>query len=75
MNHLADEQAHKQLAEFLRSGGFLEVGANVFLGSFARLRMGKTTISVAKMDYRDLAEVLDEMDSQAEEYLERRDKL
>jgi hypothetical protein len=74
MNYLPNEQNHPHLAEFLRAGGFLEVGANDFLGSFARLRIGNRTISVSKMIYRDLAEALQEMEFQAVAYFEGQDK-
>ena len=73
-HHLPDEQTYLHLAEFLRAGGVLEVGENRELGSFARLRIGKTTLNVMKMTYTDFAKVLQEMESQARRYLEERGK-
>ena len=62
MPHLPDEQTFQHLAEFLRAGGTLEVGENLSLGSFAWLRIGKTTLNVVKASYADFADVLKEMD-------------
>lgn len=73
-NHLPDEHTHQHLAEFLRAGGTLEVGENHEFGSFARLRIRNTTLNVMKMTYKDFADVLKEMDSQARRYLEERGK-
>ena len=74
MKYLPDEQTYLHLAEFLRAGGVLEVGENCELCSFARLRMRNTTVNVMKMTYLDFANVLKEMDFQARQYLERREK-
>jgi len=68
-DQLPDEAAYTHLAEFLRSGGTLEIGENFSLG-FARLRMGNMTI-VVDTAYRDLAAILKEMDSKARNYFER----
>ena len=65
---LPDEREYPSLAAFLRAGGVIEIGENHVFGSFARLRVLNTTINVVKMDYRDLAEVLREMDSKAKGY-------
>jgi hypothetical protein len=74
MQYLPDEHTYLHLAEFLRAGGTLEVGENHEFGSFARLRIGRTTLNVMKMTYTDFANVLQEMDSQARRYLEERGK-
>ena len=74
MDHLPDEQAYRNLAAFLRAGGTLEVGEDVSFSSFARLRIGNTTLNVMKSAYRDFADVLQEMDSQARRYLQDRGK-
>jgi hypothetical protein len=74
MQYLPDEHTCQHLAEFLRAGGTLEVGENHELCSFARLRIGRTTLNVMKMTYTDFANVLKEMDAQARRYLEERGK-
>jgi hypothetical protein len=71
MQHLPDEQTYQHLAEFLRAGGTLEVGENVSFGSFARLRIGNTTLNVVKTAYLDFADVLTEMDCQARQHLQK----
>ena len=69
--NLPKENKYRHLADFLRSGGRLEVDENREFGSFARLYIGRTILDVVKMEYTDLAEVLREMDSQAKEYIAR----
>ncbi len=69
--NLPKESEYCHLADFLRSGGRLEIGENREFGSFARLFVERTILDVAKMEYTDLAEVLREMDSQAKGYIER----
>jgi len=66
---LEDEATYTHLSAFLRSGGTLEVGEDLFTEAFARLRKGNKTFSVS-CRYRDLAAVWKEMDSQAKRYLE-----
>lgn len=72
MKHLPEEKAYPHLVEFLRAGGSLEIGEDMSHGSFARLRIGKTTLNVVKPVYSDLAEVMREMDSQARRHLDER---
>ena len=74
MQYLPDEQTYLHLAGFLRAGGIFEVGENLELGSFARLRIRNTTLNVMKITYLDFANVLKEMDCQACQYFERRGK-
>ena len=59
-----------ELADFLRSGGLLEIGESREMGSFARLHMERNTINVVTMKYKDLAAVLREMNTKAREYIE-----
>ena len=68
--YLPNETQYPSLAEFLRHGGKMEIGECRELGSFARLYMERDTFNVAKTNYRDLAEVLREMDSKAKGYIE-----
>ena len=68
---LSKENEYSHLAEFLRSGGRLEVGENREFGCFARLLIGRTTLNVAKMNYSDLSEVLQVMEGQAKQYIDR----
>lgn len=74
MHNLPNEQTYPALAEFLRQGGKLKVGANHEYPSFAEITIGKTTLTVGKMEYLDLADVLREMNSQARGYFEREGK-
>lgn len=67
---LTRETQYASLADFLRHGGKMEIGECRELGSFARLYMERTTLNVVKMNYRDLADVLHEMDSKAKDYIE-----
>ena len=69
-DQLPDEVTYPQLAQFLCSGGTLEVGENFSLGAFARVRKGNKIV-VVDTAYRDLAAVLKEMDLQARNSLER----
>ena len=68
--YLPNETQHPSLAEFLRHGGKMEIAEHRELGSFARLHMERDTFNVVKTNYRDLAEVLHEMDSKAKGYIE-----
>ena len=68
--YLPNETQYPSLAEFLRYGGKMEIGECRQLGSFARLYMERETFNVVKTNYRDLAEVLHEMDSKAKGYIE-----
>jgi hypothetical protein len=67
---LHDETTYEHLATFLRSGGTLEVGEDLSLGAFARIRKGNKTI-VVDAAYRDFSAILKEMDSKAKDYLEQ----
>ena len=67
---LHDETTYSHLATFLRSGGTLEVGEDLSLGAFARIRKGNRTI-VVDAAYRDFAAILKEMDSKAKDFLEQ----
>jgi hypothetical protein len=69
-NLLPSETHYPSLADFLRHGGKMEIGECRELGSFARLYMERDTFNVVKTNYRDLAEVLHEMDSKAKGYIE-----
>ena len=69
--NLPNESTYRHLADLLRSGGRLEIGESLEFGSLARLRIGRTTLDVAKMNYSHLAEVLQEMENQARQYAER----
>ena len=68
-DQLHEEQAFPSLAEFLRSGGTLEVGDNSSDGGFVRIRKHNKTIMVHGA-YRDFAAILKEMDSKAKAYIE-----
>jgi hypothetical protein len=66
-DQLHDESTYPHLAAFLRAGGTLEVGEDLSLGAFARIRMSNKII-VVDAAYRDFAAILKEMDSKAREY-------
>ena len=68
--NLPNETEYRHLAEFLCSGGRLEIGASWEMGSFARLYVERTVLNVVKMEYDDLAEVLRVMENQARQYIE-----
>ena len=70
-DYLPDENEYCDLADFLRSGGLLEIGERHEMRSFARLKIERTTINVVTMKYKDLAAVLREMDIKAREYIEK----
>jgi hypothetical protein len=59
---LPEETAYPHLTEFLRRGGIIEIGYNASLHSFANARRGTKTVTTHSA-YRDLAEVLQAMDS------------
>lgn len=73
LKYLPEERAYPNLARLLRSGGHLEVGEDLSLGCFAKLRIGNKTLAVAAMSYRDFEAVLKEMDSQARRHFEQQD--
>ena len=66
---LHEEATYPHLASFLHSGGTLEVGEDLSLGAFARIRKGNRMV-VVDSAYRDFAAILKEMDSKAKDYLE-----
>ncbi|HIK91576.1 MAG TPA: hypothetical protein EYG03_06285 [Planctomycetes bacterium] len=59
------------MAKFLRAGGLLDIGECLETKSFARLRIERTSLEVVKVNYKDFADVLREMNSQARQYAER----
>ena len=68
-DQLQDESTYPHLAACLRSGGTLEVGEDLSLHSFARIRKGNMIV-VVDATYRDFAAILKEMDSKAKQHLE-----
>ena len=69
-DQLPDEATYPHLAKFLRSGGTLEVGEDVSIGAFARVRKGNRVI-VVDTTHRDFAAMLKEMDSLARNHFEQ----
>lgn len=63
-DQLLEETTYPNLAALLRSGGKLEVGEDLSVGSFARIRKGNQTVTVDAA-YRDFAAVLKEMEAKA----------
>lgn len=61
--NLPNETEYRHLADFLRSGGRLEIGESREEGSFARLYTERTVLNVVNMKYDDLADVLRVMES------------
>ena len=61
---LLEETTYPNLAALLRSGGKLEVGEDLSVGTFARIRKGNRTVTVDAA-YRDFAAVLKEMEARA----------
>jgi hypothetical protein len=66
---LLEEATYPHLATFLRSGGALEVGEDVSLGAFVRIRKGNK-ICLVGAAYRDFTAILKQMDVTAREYLQ-----
>jgi hypothetical protein len=69
-DQLLEEATYPNLAAFLRSGGTLEVGEDLSVGTFARIRKGNQTITVDAA-YRDFAAVLKEMEAKAKDFLNK----
>jgi hypothetical protein len=69
-DQLLEETTYPNLAALLRSGGKLEVGEDLSVGTFARIRKGNQTVTVDAA-YRDFAAVLNEMEAKAKEFLNR----
>lgn len=67
---LLEESIYPSLADFLRTGGTLEIGEDPSIGSFARIRKGNWTVSV-DAKYRDFPDVLKVMDASAKNMLSR----
>jgi hypothetical protein len=65
---LLEETNYPNLAAFLRSGGKLEVGEDLSVGTFARTRKGNQTVTVDAA-YRDFKAVLKEMEAKARDFL------
>lgn len=63
-DQLLEETTYPNLAALLRSGGKLEVGEDLSVGSFARIRKGNRTVTVDAA-YRDFTAVLKEMEARA----------
>lgn len=72
-DQLQEEQVYPNLAEFVRSGGRLEVGEDLSDGGLVRIRKHNKTV-VVHGNYRDFASILKEMDSKAREYMEQESK-
>lgn len=66
-DQLSDEVNFPHLANFLQSGGKLEVGEDLSMGGFARIRKGNRIVLV-DTGYRDFAAILKTMDSQARDW-------
>ena len=69
--YLLDENEYQDVAEVLRAGRRLEIGECLETKSFARLRIERTSLEIVRMIYKDFADVLREMNSQARQYAER----
>ncbi|TWU49309.1 hypothetical protein [Rubripirellula reticaptiva] len=69
-DQLAEESTYPNLAALLRSGGKLEIGEDLSVGTFARIRKGNQTITVDAA-YRDFAAVLKEMEAKAKDFLNK----
>jgi hypothetical protein len=69
-DQLLEETTYPNLAALLRSGGKLEVGEDLSVGTFARISKGNQTITVDAA-YRDFAAVLKEMEAKASDFLNR----
>lgn len=67
-DQLLEETAYPNLAALLRSGGKLEVGEDLLVGTFARIRKGNQTVTT-DAKYRDFAAVLKEMEAMAKRLL------
>jgi len=69
-DQLLEEATYPSLAVFLPSGGRLEVGQDLSVGTFARIRKGNQTVTVDGA-YRDFAAVLKKMETRAKDFLNR----
>lgn len=66
-DQLGDETTYPHLAQFLRSGGTLEIGEDFSLGAFAKLRKGNKIVLDDRL-YPGLEAVLKKLDSLAKEH-------
>ena len=66
-DQLLEEMTYPHLAAFLRNGGTLEVGSDFSLGALAKIRKGNKIVYVHGK-YRDVAAILNEVDSKAKEH-------
>lgn len=69
-NQLLDETTYPNLAALLRSGGKLEVGEDLSVGTFARISKGNQAVTV-DMTYTDFSALLKEMEANAKGFLNR----
>ena len=69
-DQLLEEATYPNLAALLRSGGTLEVGEDLSVGAFTRIRKGNQTVTVDTA-YSDFAAVLKEMEAKAKDFLNR----
>ena len=69
-HYLPDETEYPELGEFLRAGGKITIGENKKLGSFAHIQIGHQIRTVDKMNYTDLTDILQEMNTQAKLYIQ-----
>ena len=69
-DQLLEETTYPNLAALLRCGGRLEVGEDLSVGTFARIRNGNQTVTVDAA-YRDFAAVLKEMEAKAKDFLNK----
>ncbi|MHB8974397.1 MAG: hypothetical protein ACYC3X_31650 [Pirellulaceae bacterium] len=65
---LLEETTYPHLGTLLRSGGTLEVGENLSLRAFVRIRKGNKIV-IVDAAYQDFAAILKEMDAKARSYL------
>jgi hypothetical protein len=70
-DQLHEEQTYPALADFLRSGGKLEICEDFSDGGFVRIRKYNKTI-VVHGDFWDFTAILKVMDSKAKKYLEQK---
>lgn len=69
-DQLPHETTYPHLAQFLRSGGTMDVGEDFSTGGFVRLRKGNT-INIVSSAFEDLTAALKELNSMARNRLER----
>jgi len=67
---LARETRYPNLVRYIRAGGRLEVSLDTFIGSLARINIGRQGHAFPRTDYRDFAEILEKMDDLAKRHFE-----